>query len=106
MESRSWLTLGLILLVGALIYVLSPVLMPFVTAAILAYLTDPLVNQLQRLKIPRVLAVTIVFMLLIVGVGLLVLVLIPLLEDQIVALISKVPDIIAWIPAHRDPLVG
>ena len=46
-----------IALVGGLLYLLAPVLTPFVAAALLAYIGDPLADRLQRLRLPRTLAV-------------------------------------------------
>ncbi|MES1982747.1 MAG: AI-2E family transporter, partial [Pseudomonadota bacterium] len=53
-----------------LMYMLSPILTPFVAAAIVAYICNPLVSRLCRLKIPRPLATLLVLLILL---GLLVL---------------------------------
>ena len=50
-------------LAGWLLYLLAPVLTPFVAAALLAYIGDPLADRLQKLKLPRTLAVVAVFLL-------------------------------------------
>ncbi len=50
-------------LTGWLLYLLAPVLTPFVASALLAYIGDPLADRLQRLKLPRTLAVIVVFLL-------------------------------------------
>ena len=52
-----------IALAGGLIYLLTPILTPFVAAALLAYVGDPMADRLQRLKLPRTLAVVAVFLL-------------------------------------------
>ena len=44
-------------LAGWLMYLLAPILTPFVAAALLAYVGDPLADRLQTLKLPRTLAV-------------------------------------------------
>ena len=46
-----------IALTGWLFYLLAPVLTPFVAAALLAYMGDPLADRMQKLKLPRALAV-------------------------------------------------
>ena len=66
-ESRGWFGLALIAGIGWLIYQLAPVITPFVISAGLAYLGDPLVDRLERLKIfkwhmSRTFAVLIVFL--------------------------------------------
>ncbi|SVC47829.1 uncharacterized protein METZ01_LOCUS300683, partial [marine metagenome] len=62
-----------IVLAGWLIWLLAPVLTPFVAAALLAYIGDPLADRLERFKLPRTIAVVVVFMLTFLGLGLLVL---------------------------------
>ncbi len=68
---NSWMIA--IALTGWLIWLLAPVLTPFVAAALLAYIGDPLADRLQKLKLPRTIAVAIVFLLTFLGIGLLVL---------------------------------
>ena len=49
-------------LTGWLLYLLAPVLTPFIAAALLAYMGDPLADRLQKFKMPRTLAVFLVFL--------------------------------------------
>ncbi len=89
--------IGVAVLFCILVYVLSPILTPFVVAAFLAYLGDPLVNKLVKLHLSRSLAATIVFtviLLLLLG---MILLLVPLLSDQIQILIQKIPVMAAWV---------
>ena len=90
-------------LTGWLLYLLAPVLTPFVAAALLAYIGDPLADRLERLKLPRTVAVIAVFLLTFLVVGLLVLLVGPLIRSQISALLSALPSIVAsveqdWLP--------
>ena len=62
-----------IALTSVLLYFLAPVLTPFIAAALLAYIGDPLADRLQRLKMPRSLAVLAVFLLTFLMIGLIVL---------------------------------
>ena len=79
-----------------LIWLLSPVLMPFAVAAMLAYLGDPLADRLERLGLGRAWAATIVFMvLMIVLVGVLLL-LIPLIARQVENVIENLPRYGEW----------
>jgi predicted PurR-regulated permease PerM len=94
--SRRWQMLVITLIIGYLIWLLSPVLMPFAVAAMLAYLGDPLANRLQRLGMSRTWAATVVFLvLLLVLVGVLLL-LIPLISRQIENLIENLPRYAQW----------
>ena len=82
-----------IALIGWLLYLLAPVLTPFIAAGLLAYIGDPLADRLQRLHLPRTLAVVTVFLLTFLFLGLLVLLLGPLVSTQIAALFAVLPDI-------------
>jgi len=79
-----------------LVYLLSPILMPFLSAALLAYLGNPLVVWLESSKWQRSWAVSLVFAVIFIGLTAVVIVLVPLIEQQIASLIEKVPAIINW----------
>lgn len=89
--------------IGWLMYLLAPVLTPFVAAALLAYIGDPLADRLERLRFPRTLAVVAVFLLTFLVIGLLVLLVGPLIRSQISALLAALPNIVTnveqeWLP--------
>jgi predicted PurR-regulated permease PerM len=89
---------------GWLIYLLAPVLTPFIAAALLAYIGDPLADRLQRLRLPRTLAVVCVFLLTFLLVALLVLLIGPLIRQQVGALFAALPAIVSqveqvWLPS-------
>lgn len=86
----------LILLTGGLLYLLAPILTPFLVGTLLAYLVNPAVTQLMRLKIPRLFSVIIVFVVLFVIIILLILLLIPLIQSQFETLIDVIPNMLAW----------
>lgn len=103
--SRRWQMLVIALVIGYLIWLLSPVLMPFAVAAMLAYLGDPLANRLQRLGMSRAWAASVVFLvLLLVLVGVLLL-LIPLISRQIENLIENLPRYSQWAQQTAWPWV-
>ena len=96
-------------LTGWLLYLLAPVLTPFVAAALLAYIGDPLADRLQRLKFPRTIAVVSVFLLTFLFLALLVLLVVPMIRTQVAALMQALPGIIAqaeqvWLPRASDLL--
>lgn len=107
-DARKFLILSLVVLTGVLLYLLAPVLTPFLAAAILAYLADPLVDRLEALRLPRTLAVSVVFIgltaLAVVG----LLILLPLLQRQFLVLAQKLPvyidtlrhDLLPWLEAR------
>jgi len=96
---------ALALAVCWLVWVLAPILTPFVFALILAWLGDPLVDRLERAGRSRNVAVTLVFtaMALIVLAGLLILV--PLIERQIETLIASWPHYRDWFMLTALPWV-
>ena len=92
-----------IALVGGVLYLLAPVLTPFVAAALLAYIGDPLADRLQKLRMPRTLAVVAVFLLTFLMLALLVVLVGPLIRNQVGALLDALPGIVAqfeqvWLP--------
>ena len=93
-----------IALTGWLFYLLAPVLTPFVAAALLAYVGDPLADRLQKLRMPRVVAVVLVFLLTFVMIALLIVLIGPLIGAQVGALFEALPDIVRqfeqdWMPS-------
>jgi predicted PurR-regulated permease PerM len=96
-ESRTWLVLAAVLLLGWLVYLLAPILTPFLIAALLAYLGDPLVDRLETLGLPRTLAVVVVFAGLLVLFAAVITLLVPVVGAQIKALADAVPGYVTWI---------
>ncbi len=105
-ETRSaWLVAMAV--TGLLLYLLAPVLTPFVAAGLLAYIGDPLADRLQQLKFPRTLAVVAVFLLTFGFLALLVLLVGPLIRQQVGALLAALPAITSqieqvWLPRIAD----
>lgn len=103
--SRRWQILAIVAVIGYLLWLLAPVLMPFAVAAMLAYLGDPLADRLERLGLGRTLAVTIVFLVLVLlTVGALLL-LIPLISRQIDNLVQNLPRYVEWVRDTALPWV-
>ncbi|MDX1607561.1 MAG: AI-2E family transporter, partial [Candidatus Competibacterales bacterium] len=93
-ELRIALWLIALLAAGWGLYLLAPVLTPFLAAALLAYLGDPAVDRLQRAGLSRTLSVSAVFLVLLLALVLLVLVLLPLLQGQFAALLERLPGLV------------
>lgn len=86
-------------------YLLAPVLTPFLVAAILAYLTNPLVEKFTRFRIPRLLSVIIVFLLLFFLFTAVLLLLVPVIQKQIATLIAFIPEVVKWIQDQFIPWI-
>ena len=81
---------------GLLLYLVAPILSPFLFAAIVAYICLPLVDRLAN-RMPRWLAASIVLVLLLLGLSLLVLIVAPMVERQFAAFLQNVPDYLDWV---------
>ena len=89
----AWIAGALVALALAVLW-LGPVLTPFVTGAILAYLGTPLVDALARRRVPRVLGTTLVVLLMVVLLVALFLVVVPLIVAEVSSAIARVPELI------------
>jgi len=101
MDSNKVIWVALLVVISVLLYLLAPILMPFISAAILAYIADPLADKLEK-KMPRTLAVSVVFIVLSLFAILILLIILPLLERQIVLLTEKIP---LYINSAREFIV-
>ncbi len=104
-DSQKWLAFAGLAALGWLVYLLSPILTPFVAGALLAYLTDPLADRLESLGMKRTPAVVVVFAAILLVLALAVLVLVPLLEHQMDRLVQNLPAYAAWIKNKALPLL-
>lgn len=88
--------LAFMLLVGfILIFFLGNMLTPFFAALVIAYLLDGMVIRLQRLKLPRIASVVIVFLLFMIALFLVLIGLLPMMSRQIGQLVQELPGKIA-----------
>ncbi len=100
-QTRFWLIMGAVAI--GFLYLIAPVLTPFLLAALLAYLGDPLIDRLEERKIPRSWAVALVFGAILLGLLLLLLFLIPMLTHQFKGLLQRLPTHIDWFQTHVLP---
>lgn len=84
-----WLALAVCAL--ALLYVLSPILAPFLFAAILAYIANPAVSWLERHRVRREVGTILVMLLLLGFFVLLLLILLPLFIKEVRLLAERLP---------------
>lgn len=103
-DIRTLLPTLLIIGLGCLIYLLTPILAPFVIGALIAYLGDPLIDRLESYKLSRGLAVSCVFLIFIVIITLMLLLLLPMLGEQINGFVQRLPVLIdrssQWLTAR------
>lgn len=97
-------TAGLVLF-SVLLYLLRSVLTPFLLAFIIAYLLDPLVDRMERWKLPRTAAILILLLIFLGGLAFLGLLLFPLVKFQAENLIDNIPRYAAQIRDWTAPLL-
>lgn len=103
-DSHRWLWLAGLLLAGWLVYLLTPILSPFLLGVLLAYLGDPLVDRLER-WMSRTWGVVVVFALFGLLLLLTLLVVVPMLGKQLVHLYELAPLVLDWLQREALPWV-
>src|SRR5580765_633285 len=88
-QTLTWIVIGAAIVV--VVWLLGPVLTPFIVAAVLAYVLHPLVERLARRRVPRALAVTVVEVAAIVIVLAVLLLIVPILSKQLPLLREQIP---------------
>ena len=105
-DSRQWFILALLVAGGWLLYLLAPVLTPFLLSALLAYLGDPLVDRLERLGASRTVGVLTVFGVMFVSGLLALVVLLPMLSHQTIAFLNNIPEALDWLQKQVAPRIA
>ncbi|MCX7149072.1 MAG: AI-2E family transporter [Rhodocyclales bacterium] len=90
LQATLWIAAGLAIL--ALLYALSPILTPFLLAAIFAYICNPVTDRITEWGMPRMLAVILVMLALAALVAGLVLIILPLLYEEAAVLAARAPE--------------
>lgn len=100
---RALMTLALLIAAGFLLQALAPVLTPFMFGAILSYVGTPAVAWLARHRVPRALGALTVIVTMTACLAGLVLVVAPLVTNEISQITAKLPDLLTkaqneWLP--------
>ena len=106
--NHRWMILSVIFVI--LVYFLLPVLSPFLVAAVLAYMCDPLVDKLsiagfKQYVFGRTLATAIVMLGLLGLISMLLLIIIPLLQKESLIIFERLPNIINNVRDYAEPLL-
>jgi predicted PurR-regulated permease PerM len=105
-QSRATTWIVAVVVAGFVLYLLRDVLLPFVAAFGVAYILDPLVNQLTRMRIGRALASAIAILAFFLAATGLLLMTIPVLRTQITTFVERLPSYIERVHAIVDPLIA
>ncbi|MEQ1515038.1 MAG: AI-2E family transporter [Usitatibacteraceae bacterium] len=112
MPAQTWLDWNtalialLLLAFGALLWLLSPILAPFLAAAILAYIFDPLVDKLEARGVSRSIGTVIAVLLLLLAIVLLLLIVVPLFYKEIVQLSQEFPGFVEKLKTSVIPWIN
>jgi predicted PurR-regulated permease PerM len=101
--NRGRFVVAVLVCIGLAFYLLQPILLPFVLGALIAYLGDPLVDWLERHKLNRTVAVSLVFLLFSTIIITAFVVLVPLLLKQLDVLVHKIPLLYDWVTQVAIP---
>ena len=105
-DSQKWLIIFLISTAAALLYLLKSVLLPFLLGFVLAYLSDPLVDRLDKILKKRTISVLLVFLFLFLMASVSLLLLIPVLGNQFKNLMINIPKVIYWLQSYFGPMIS
>lgn len=100
-RTLSWIALGLVAL--ALLWLLAPVLTPFLIGAVLAYAMHPAVERLASRRVPRVLAVLLVEVVVLFAFTAILLLIVPILSKEIPLLREQVPLLARGLKTTVEP---
>ena len=104
MQQR-WFILIVALIFAVLLYLLAPILSPFLIGALLAYISDPLADRLEAKGLSRTSSVVIVFSLMALIVLGALLLLIPQLSAQVQIVAQRLPRVIQLVNSELLPMV-
>ena len=98
-----WLAFAVLLAMGGLVYLLGPILTPFLAGALLAYIFDPLVKRLETRGLSRTTGTVIVIVLAGLTMLALLLVVLPLFQGQFAQLAQRVPTALDMLQTRFLP---
>lgn len=100
----NWLVIAWVM--GLVLWLLGPVLTPFVVAAVLAYALTPLVDVLDSMgtgRVPRILAVVVVELLFLIAMLGIVLLIVPILTKELPQMRDQLPQLFDSVNAWLSP---
>jgi predicted PurR-regulated permease PerM len=101
-----WIILVAVALAFYVVYLLSPILTPFLAGIVLAYLFDPLVTRMTFWKINRTIGTTLVFFVMSLLLFLAVLALVPVVIEQAIKLVTVFPKLLERIQTELVPYLN
>ncbi len=104
-EQRILIWIVALVAAGYLIHLLSDVLLPFVVGMAIAYFFDPLADRLEKIGLSRTLATALILLgFFVIAFGVIAL-LLPLLQDQLLALARLLPEVVSQVQSVLAPIL-
>lgn len=104
LQKETLLWAAIVVAFGVLIYILAPVLTPFLIAAILGYILNPGVDWLhRRAKVPRWIGTTLMVLVLFAVAVFLILIIVPVLQKEFIQARDKVPELVTKMQMGLAP---
>src|SRR5581483_4818733 len=94
-QRNTWFWLGGFALFFLALWLLSPILLPFVAGIAIAYFLNPPVNRLEAAGVPRALGAFVVLVLFLLLLVLVIMLAVPILETQVLDLVANLPKLLA-----------
>jgi predicted PurR-regulated permease PerM len=104
-QRNTWFWVAGFLLFFLGLWLLSAILLPFVAGIAIAYFLDPLVNRLEQLRMPRGLAAFVVLTLFLTLLVLVIMLVVPILEAQVLDLAARLPSLLAAARREAEDLM-
>lgn len=94
---QAFFWLGALLVLVLFLFAFSSILLPFVAGMALAYFLDPVADRLQRLGLSRLMATVLILVTFVVVFALSLMIIIPVLANQLNDFFSRVPDYVTQL---------
>src|SRR3954453_4277088 len=88
----------------ALLWLFGGILLPFLAGLVLAYFLDPVADALERMGLPRLAATLIILVLAVLGLVLVIVLIAPVLGDQIGKFAGSLPEYASRLVARFNDL--
>jgi len=98
--------LGVLLIAIIALGMVQGILLPFAAGVVLAFVLSPAVARLERWGVRRSLASAAVLFAFLIGLVLVFLVLVPLIQNQVVQLVAKMPALISFLKEQNNRLTS
>ena len=97
---------GVLVALAAFLFVFSSILPPFIFGATIAYFCDPIADWLESVGLPRLAATAVVIFTALLVIALLTIAVLPLLLEQLGALLRDLPGYLESLRQRFDGLIG